>query len=492
MAMHNIARCMSTQHPDNVSTPFFADNTVIGGDDEIKEAFHVYSHLKAREQLWDCEGKEVDNFVIRKLFSRYPGYFEKKRLGKDVFMLLRVPNPAVEKSEGKLLLEVLESIPRSFDISDAIYNDDVAPLFEVSIPMISSEKTLIRIAEYYKRFVSGKQSAVLIKNDIALSKWIGRFFPETIRVMPLFETKTAMLNADKIVERFVESQKIEDYQRVWFARSDPALNYGSLASTLIGKVAVQRIHSLEKRLSLDLPVMIGVGSAPFRGNFRPDNIENCMKGYPSVQTYTIQSAFKYDFDEDIVKKAIYDLNNSKRGKPVCVDEAQLLEIIEKSSSRYQKEIQVMAPLINGIAKFVPSRRKRKLHIGLFGYSRQSAGVQLPRAIKFTGALYSLGIPPETLGLSALSAKDIEVVREAYPDFDGDMKDSLRYLNKDNLKYIPLAVRKSVEYAASIVDFEVDTDHKKLTGIIMDDFSKGETDALLEDITKAAWIRRFLG
>ncbi|MEA3343758.1 MAG: phosphoenolpyruvate carboxylase [archaeon] len=492
MAMHNIARCMSTQHPDNVSTPFFADNTVISGDDEIKEAFHVYSHLKAREQLWDCEGKEVDNFVIRKLFSRYPSYFEKKRLGKDVFMLLRTPNPAVEKSESKLLLEVLESIPRSFDISDAIYNDDVAPLFEVSIPMISSEKTLIRIAEYYKRFVSGKQNATLIKGDIALSKWIGRFFPETIRVMPLFETKTAMLNADTIVRKFVESQKIEDYQRVWFARSDPALNYGSLASTLIGKVAVQRIHSLEKKMSIDLPVMIGVGSAPFRGNFRPDNIENCMKGYPSVQTYTIQSAFKYDFDEDIVKKAIYDLNNSKRGKPVCVDEAQLLEIIEKSSSRYQKEIQVMAPLINSIAKFVPSRRKRKLHIGLFGYSRQSAGVQLPRAIKFTGALYSIGIPPETLGLSALSAKDIEAVREAYPDFDGDMKDSLRYLNKDNMKYIPAPVRKSVEYAASIVDFEVDTDHRKLTSIIMDDFSKGQTEALLEDITKAAWIRRFLG
>lgn len=492
MTKYNIARSMSTQHPDNVSAPFFADNTVIGGDDEIKEAFHAYSHLKINEQLWDCEGKEVDNFVIKKLFTRYPDFFLKNRLGKDEFMLLRAPNPAVEKNEAKLLLEVLESIPRSYDISRAVFRDDVAPLFEVSIPMVSSEKTLIRIAEYYKKFVSGKQNVRLIDGDIPLSEWIGRFFPERIRVMPLFETKEAMIGADKIVEKYVLSQKIDDYQRVWFARSDPALNYGSLAATLIGKVAMQRIDRLEERMSIDLPVMIGVGSAPFRGNFKPTNINNCMSGYPSVQTYTIQSAFKYDFDEDIVKKAVYDLNNSKRKKPVSVDEERILAIIDKVSSQYQKEIGVLAPMINGIARYVPSRRKRKLHIGLFGYSRDSGGVQLPRAITFTAALYSLGLPPEVLGLSALSSSDIEAVRSVYTHFDIDLQDSLQYLNKDNLRFFPAAVRKSVDMACDLVDFEVDPDHKKLTGIIMAGFRKEHAEALSENIVKAAWIRRFLG
>ncbi len=492
MTKYNIARCMSTQHPDNVSAPFFADNSVIGGDDEIKEAFHVYSHLKAKEQLWDCEGKEVDNFVIKKLFTRYPDYFSEMRLGKDIFMLLRAPNPAVEKNEAKLLLEVLESIPRSYDISRAVFRDDVAPLFEVSIPMVSSEKTLIRIAEYYKRFVSGKQNVRLIDRDIPLSEWIGIFFPERIRVMPLFETKEAMLGADKIVQKFVESQGIDDYQRVWFARSDPALNYGSLAATLIGKIAMQRIHKLEEKLSIDLPVMIGVGSAPFRGNFKPTNIENCMKGYPGVQTYTIQSAFKYDFDEDVVKRAIYDLNNSKRKKPVLVDEGRIVKIIDKVSSQYQKEIGVLAPMINRIARYVPSRRKRKLHIGLFGYSRESAGVQLPRAITFTAAMYSLGLPPEVLGLSALSSSDVRAVRSVYGHFDEDLRDSLQYLNKDNLRYFPAVVRKSVAQACELVDFEVDSGHKKLTGIIMDGFRREHADALTENIVKAAWVRRFLG
>ncbi len=492
MTKYNISRCMSTQHPDNVSAPFFADNTVIGGDDEIKEAFHAFSHLKAREQLWDCEGKEVDNFVIKKLFTRYPDYFSKMRLGRDVFMLLRAPNPAVEKNEAKLLLEVLESIPRSYDISRAVFRDDVAPLFEVSVPMVSSEKTLIRIAEYYKRFVFGKQTVSLIDGDVTLSEWIGRFFPERIRVMPLFETKEAMLGADKMVQKFIESQGIDDYQRVWFARSDPALNYGSLAAALIGKVAMQRIGRLEEKLSVELPVMIGAGSAPFRGNFKPTNIKNCMGGYPSVQTYTIQSAFKYDYDEDVVKRAVYDLNNSKRKKPVSVDEGRLLPIIDKVSLQYQKEIQVLAPMINRIARYVPSRRKRKLHIGLFGYSRESGGVSLPRAIKFTAALYSLGLPPEVLGLSALSSSDVEAVRSVYAHFDVDLQDSLQYLNKDNLGFFPPAVRKSVDMACGLVDFEVDSGHKKLTGIIMDGFRKEHGDALSENITKAAWIRRFLG
>ena len=191
---------MSTQHPDNVRAPFFSDNIVMEGDDEVKEAFYSFSNLNIKEQLWDCEGKEVDNFVIKKLLTRYAPFFRENRLGKDVFMLLRVPNPEVEKNEAKILFEVLESIPRSFDISNAIYHDDIAPLFEVSIPMVSSSKSLLRISEYYKKYVSGKQNISLIDGDIKISEWIGRFCPSKIRIMPLFETRSAMLSCDRITE----------------------------------------------------------------------------------------------------------------------------------------------------------------------------------------------------------------------------------------------------------------------------------------------------
>jgi phosphoenolpyruvate carboxylase len=36
---------MSTQHPDNVNSPFFAGNTELGGEDEIREAYYAFSHL---------------------------------------------------------------------------------------------------------------------------------------------------------------------------------------------------------------------------------------------------------------------------------------------------------------------------------------------------------------------------------------------------------------------------------------------------------------
>jgi phosphoenolpyruvate carboxylase len=66
-----LSRCMSTQHPDNVTIPFFSDQSIIQGEAEVKEAYYAFSHLDCREQMWDYEGKEVDAFVIEKLLSKY-------------------------------------------------------------------------------------------------------------------------------------------------------------------------------------------------------------------------------------------------------------------------------------------------------------------------------------------------------------------------------------------------------------------------------------
>lgn len=61
----DIPKCMSTQHPDNIHLPFFTRSPDFGGEDEVEEAYYTYSHLGCREQMWDCEGKEVDNFVAK-------------------------------------------------------------------------------------------------------------------------------------------------------------------------------------------------------------------------------------------------------------------------------------------------------------------------------------------------------------------------------------------------------------------------------------------
>jgi phosphoenolpyruvate carboxylase len=104
-----------------------------------------------------------------------------------------------------------------------------------------------------------------------------------------------------------------------------------------------------------------------------------------------------------------------------------LSIIGKYSQEYQKQVTALAPVINNVARYVPSRRKRKLHIGLFGYSRSVGGITLPRAIPFTAALYSVGLPPEILGLNALDEDDLGFVREVYVNFEEDLRDAANIL-----------------------------------------------------------------
>src|SRR5436305_14611490 len=95
-ATERIPRCMSTQHPDNVAMPFFAQSAPLTAEDEVREAYYAFSHLGCDEQMWDFEGKEVDDFVVEKLLSAHETFFREHRLGTDVRLAPRVPNPALE------------------------------------------------------------------------------------------------------------------------------------------------------------------------------------------------------------------------------------------------------------------------------------------------------------------------------------------------------------------------------------------------------------
>jgi len=484
-----IPKAMSTQHPDNVKNPFFVSNSVIAGDDEIKEAFYAYSHLKIKEQLWDCEGKEVDNFVVEKLLTRYPDYFERKKLGKDINITLRCPNPRVEKNQGKLLLETLESIPRNFDIASKFYSEDVAPIFEVSIPMVSSAEEVLRVRDYYEKYVVGKNEKIV--NDIELRTWVGDFNPKEINVIPLIEDKDSMLNAAEIAGKYLENVKT-DYQRVWLARSDPALNYGNLSAILVNKVALQRLYKLEDDISVDIRPIIGCGSVPFRGHLTPGNMKQIIKAYPSVHTHTLQSAFKYDYPENEVRDAVELLESTETKRPVVVDEESSLEIIEKVSFNYRKQVAQIAPLINKLSSYIPKRRKRKLHIGLFGYSREQDKISLPRAITFCASLYSIGLPPEIFGLSDITAKELDYVEDVTASFNDDMSAALQYYNEDSLSLIPKKLAEEVKNTVKRFDYETDNDHKKVTSFAINDFKKNNPEALIENVERAASIRNFLG
>jgi len=483
-----VPRCMSTQHPDNVDPPFFADAPALSGEDEIEEAYYAYSHLGCDEQMWDAEGKEVDGFVVKKLLGKYPSFFDANRLGRDIRLTLRVPNPAVETTEAKILLETLESIARSSDATRPFYDGATPPIFEVILPMTTSARELNRIYRYYRDIVVGKQTQRLGDDDITVAEWVGSFEPEHIEVIPLYEDLDNMLAADRITEEYLRDKDVTT-QRVFLARSDPAMNYGMLAAILMAKIALRRLHELEERSGVKIAPILGVGSAPFRGGLTPDAVDQIMANHPSVHTFTVQSAFKYDHPPGMVRDAIARIRAHTPSMPPAVDEERCIEIINRTAQAYRKHVVELAPVVQRLARFVPARRTRKLHVGLFGYARDVAGVSLPRAISFTAALYSVGLPPEVLGIEALTKDDHAFLSEAAPRMMFNLRRAGRYLRADSDLVPPEVARAARELY--LCD-EPDEEHHALTAEIADGARGTDTADLAPAMLRAARQRRFLG
>jgi phosphoenolpyruvate carboxylase len=217
-----------------------------------------------------------------------------------------------------------------------------------------------------------------------------------------------------------------------------------------------------------------------------------VTGYPSVQTFTIQSAFKYDYPVEEVIKGVDQVKDIKRKAPIPVDVKETMKIIEIMEKDYIECIKLLAETINLVSHYIPSRRKRKLHIDLFGYARKSGNIKLPRAIKFCASLYSLGLPPEILGLSNLKPQHLDKISLFYDIIDQDLKDALQYYNKDNLSYFPKEIQNRVKKSLKLIEFETDEEHKKITSEVLTCLKRKDEPGVQESIVNAARIRQFLG
>ena len=437
--MRMVPATMSTQHPDNVARPPWSRDDVIAGETEIEETFLAFSELGCQEQMWDWEGKDADPNVVRKLLTNHPEFFKDHKLGRDVFLTYRVANPSVEKTEQKALIEALASIPRSYDLTSSFYSEDIAPIFEVILPMATSSMELLRVSSYYERIVANLEDmSGTGDGDNLMRNWVGEFKPKEIEIIPLLENFESLLHVDSIVDGYVKRRK-PAYMRVFLGRSDPALNYGMITAVLLAKIALSKLQDLSTSTQIPMFPIIGVGSLPFRGNLTPLNLANFLEEYAGVRTVTIQSALKYDFEADSTKALVQTLNSKlPKGLPPSITKVQvdlLEQCARKLTSGYQMRVEKLADLVNTIANYVPRRRERKLHIGLFGYGRELGSITLPRAINFSAALYSIGIPPEILGLQALSkltGEELDALNRYYPHWKTDIEWAGNYVCWENL------------------------------------------------------------
>jgi len=240
-----IPATMSTQHPDNVASPNWAKDEVLAGDMEVEETYRAFSEFGCQEQMWDWEAKDADPNVVRKLVA-YPAFFKKHRLGRGIFLTIRVANPNVEKAEQKALIEALTSIPRSYDVASNFYSaEDVPPIFEVILPMTTSAAELSRVASLYETLIAHKTDAGDFDDTISAADWIGEFKPKHIEVIPLLENFESIFHADQIISDYVRKRKLS-HVRVFLARSDPALNYGMIPAVLLIKVALAKLSKLSE------------------------------------------------------------------------------------------------------------------------------------------------------------------------------------------------------------------------------------------------------
>ncbi|WP_291323611.1 phosphoenolpyruvate carboxylase [Desulfonatronospira sp.] len=483
-----IPRCMSTQHPDNASAPFFSANNVLAGEDEIREAYYAFSHLGCDEQMWDVEGKEIDTYVVKKLLSYYPEYFRKNILGRDLRITLRVPNPMIEKAEAKILLETLESIPRSYDAARLFYGRDIVPIFEVILPMTTSARCIDRIYRYYADHIIGRQNARFNHEDITIAEWIGEFSPSRIQVIPLFEDVPSMLNVTAIMEEYLADKDTKD-QRVFLARSDTAMNYGLASAAMANKIALKKFDQVSRRTGVRLHPILGMGSAPFRGGLHPHSTERVGREYPSVVTFTIQSAFKFDYPVNEVYAACRHLKSRSIGPADPIDEKRALDIIERYSQAYRSRIKELAPHISRMARYVPGRRARKLHVGQFGYARAIGEVKLPRAIAFTCSMYSLGLPPELLAFEALDKNDLAFVLEAYPSFRAKIEYAMAYTDFDG-PFMDKPLRKAL-YSSGFYH-EVNKEHLSIVHGLRSASDRFDSAQASDLMLRAALLRSFLG
>jgi len=495
---------MATQHPDNACPSFITGRRFISAQEEIEECYRCFSELGVQEFMWDWEGKFVDEAVIDRLYTQYRDYFQKHQLGKDLFLTFRVPNIWIESSH---------KLPRAFmsmisaEEAAKNYGFHSPPLFEAILPMTTSAAQLEYLQKTFRKTLKATKDIFDLKSEMRM-----------LEVIPLFEEFDTMADAKAILQTYTKFLKKEyrytpEYMRVFIARSDPAMNAGFLPAKLALKVAMNAYHEFATESGIPVYPWVGGGSLPFRGGINPHNIDSVLEQYKGAATVTIQSAFRYDYPLAEVKTAIARLNKElpktmTRYERVTKAEASMLKSFNRDSAGwYQKTIESVADLINTMASKLPSHRERVQHIGLYGYSRGIGKVRLPRAISFTGALYSLGIPPELIasGRALKFAKELNIVPlidRLCPQLKSDFDRAGRYLNRENLDLLCKenavwkTVRSELEHIEAYMGSALGPQkphhmiHRNLSSTMLHKLKLGQDFS--SEALQAAEIRRSLG
>lgn len=426
---------MATQHPDNAGAPFWERDSdgFVSAQEEIAEAMACYGKLSVDEFMWDWEGKHADEAVIDKFFTRYHDYFRRNILGIKNRLTFRIPNIWEEK--GYSLLRAFMVMLTSEDFARDL-GFTHRPLFEVILPMTKRASQLIHLHTSFR----------------ALARFKSRMFngnhtrnSDMISVIPLLEGVDDQLGIARLLHTYVSLYRrrfhtTPAYLRPFLARSDPAMISGMVATVLANAIALSDLHVFSRETGIPTYPIIGVGSLPFRGGLSPETISEFLEQYGGVRTVTVQSAFRYDYPLRSVQMAVRALQKKLPHTTARQVNARDRGILLSLIRRFEKVYQTTLPLLlSDLAPFfaaVPARRERRLHVGLLAYPRKLGSHTLPRAIAFTAGFYTIGVPPELIGvgrvLAGLTQEECRVLERYYPTLRAHLLRAGRFVHKENI------------------------------------------------------------
>ncbi|MHB0977335.1 MAG: phosphoenolpyruvate carboxylase [Candidatus Aquicultorales bacterium] len=409
MELPAIPSTMATQHPD-------AASRYISIQEEPEEAIECLlpapEGLGLEEIMVDFEGKltpyQQTSQIVEGLAARGLA------AGKDVLVTPRIPSGEEEGVFRQLmaLMSVVESNYRAYKRS-GLY-----AVREVVLPMTRSAAELLAVRERVNDVIA------LAHKEFGLSP-----DPNIILLIPLFETIPQILRVHDELEAYIDgSRKLgvaPQRVRYMVGLSDLALSYGMVPAALSVKIAIHDGYGLGAERGIEVAPILGGGTLPFRGRLTLDNLENVFFDYAGARTITVQSAMRYDRGAEETR-AFSAALKERLGKLAPIDVADrgfYADAIGIFAKHYLETFYRLKDVVSVISDIIPRQRDRLARKGESGYARdlphpgliadmvsfdelaaelralgrEETKAELPRAISYVAALYSIGLPPEIIG-----------------------------------------------------------------------------------------------
>lgn len=465
MAKLKTPATMMTQHPDACRYIPIQEEP----EEAISSLTPAPEGLGLEEAMIDFEGKLTPYLQTSQVVL---GLLDKgAKPGKDVFVTPRIPSSR-EESVFRQLMALMSIVESNYY---AWKKAKIYGVREVILPMTSGAEELLSVRDRITDVIN------LAHKEFGLSK-----DPNIIQLIPLIETIPQIIEVQSLLTdylRGLKKMKIKvERVRYMLGRSDLALSFGLIPAVLFNKIAISQGYRVQKEKSIEISPILGGGTLPFRGHLTLENVENTLIEYSGIRTITIQSAMHYDHGLKKTRKLAEVLKKRlPRRKPLDLGDAlvkQLIDISGICAKHYLKSFYQFADEASRIASFVPRQRDRLTHTGETGYARNitraeaiadfvadkelaqelknltpKKTIDFPRAISYTAAMYSIGLPPEIIGtgrgLHELAERygeqSLKNLFRVYPSLKADLAFACRFVSLDNAsEFVPHSVISQAE------------------------------------------------